>query len=117
LCGTFRTGFVSGICTPELIKRFYRSPDPLSVQATARSFLYMTERTIQISRHGLYDAPDTGLSSPTTPEERIALVETLTREAWALTGRKLPEYLRHDAPVRVRRLSPTQHVDARVDTR
>ncbi len=48
--------------------------------------------------------PDAGLVGETTPETRLALVEALTREAWALAGRELPSVPRHDWPVRVRRL-------------
>ena len=59
----------------------------------------MIERTITVTIRGLRDAPDAGLSEPGTPATRLALVDTLTREAWALAGRALPAYLRHEAPV------------------
>jgi hypothetical protein len=49
--------------------------------------------------------PDTGLAGDTTPEARLALVETLTREAWALAGRELPRYPRDAAPVCLRPLA------------
>ena len=45
-----------------------------------------------------------GLSGATTPTERLALVEVLTQEAWALAGWALPTYARHEAPVSTRPL-------------
>jgi hypothetical protein len=36
-----------------------------------------------------------------TPAERIAMVATLTRAAWALTGRPVPSYTRATMPVRI----------------
>lgn len=38
---------------------------------------------------------------PGTPAERIALVDRLSREAWALTGRPVPRYTRRTMPVRL----------------
>lgn len=64
----------------------------------------MHERAIGIRMRGLRDAPEPGLSASTTPEERLSLVETLTREAWALAGGPLPTYARSEAPVCVRPL-------------
>lgn len=66
----------------------------------------MRARVTQVTRRRLGDAADAGLSGPSTAEERLALVETLTREAWALAGRPLPSYARGDAPVRVVALDP-----------
>jgi hypothetical protein len=37
----------------------------------------------------------------TTPEERVAMVWTLTVEAWALAGRPIPAYSRAATPVRL----------------
>jgi hypothetical protein len=72
----------------------------LSTSARASdTLLGMTERTITVTIRGLRDAPDAGLSEPSTPATRLALVDTLTREAWALAGRALPVYPRHEAPV------------------
>ena len=61
----------------------------------------MGKRVVRISKRKLHDAPDAGLSGPTTPEERIILVETLTREAWAIAGMAMPVYDRSNTPVRV----------------
>lgn len=39
-----------------------------------------------------------------TAAERIAMVWQLTLDAWAMSGRPLPTYARHEAPGRKRRL-------------
>ncbi len=41
---------------------------------------------------------------PSTVEERLALVEILTRESWALAGLPLPRYARSRMPIRIARL-------------
>lgn len=48
------------------------------------------------------DAPPdvSGLS----PSERVAAVWSLTLDAWAMTGRPLPDYARAEAPGGLRRL-------------
>jgi len=66
----------------------------------------MRARTLSIRR--LHDVPDDGLSGPTTPAARLELVDTLTREAFALAGRAAPTYARHEAPVVVRPLRSGQ---------
>jgi hypothetical protein len=57
-----------------------------------------------VRRFRLGEEPGDDLSAFTTPLERLAMMEGLAREAWALTGRPLPDYRRADAPVRVRPL-------------
>jgi hypothetical protein len=64
----------------------------------------MTSRTTTLSIRRLHDVADDGLSGPTTPAARLALVETLTREAFALAGEVAAAYPRHEAPVVVRPL-------------
>jgi hypothetical protein len=64
----------------------------------------MADRVSTITVRALRAAPDAGTSGPSTPVTRLALVETLTREAWALAGRALPSYARREAPVSVRPL-------------
>jgi len=76
----------------------------------------MDERVSTVTLRGLRDAPDAGLSGPSTPEARLALVETLTREAWALAGGEPPPYVRRDAPVQLRPLRPPR-VEDRPTTR
>lgn len=49
----------------------------------------------------LGEEPGDDLSATTTAEERLAMVWTLTLEAWRLAGRELPNYERSAMPVRV----------------
>ncbi len=55
----------------------------------------------------LGEEPSDDLSATTTAEERLAMVAELTRELWTLTGDRLPDYPRSEAPVRklLRRVS------------
>lgn len=48
--------------------------------------------------------PQDHLDRSTTPEERLAMVWTLTVEAWTLAGRPMPAYPRTATPVRLYRL-------------
>lgn len=67
-------------------------------------FLIMASRTITITTRSLHSEPDAGLSATGTAAARVALVEVLTREAWALARREVPAYPRHASPVVVRSL-------------
>ena len=40
------------------------------------------------------------LSTTTSAEERVAMVWELTLQSWELSGRPMPVYSRHEAPVR-----------------
>jgi hypothetical protein len=64
-----------------------------SVRAAARE-------SWTVRKHRLGDEPSDDLSDSTTAEERIAMMEPLALEAWALTGKPLPDYDRGSAPVR-----------------
>ncbi len=52
----------------------------------------------------LGEEPRDDLSLTTTAEERLEMVETLSVEAWALTGKPFPSYQRHETPVMLRPL-------------
>jgi len=67
----------------------------------------MKRRVVTIAVRPLRAAPDTGLSELGTAESRLALVETLTREAWSISGHDLPTYTRATTPIRVCPLRPT----------
>jgi hypothetical protein len=54
--------------------------------------------------HRLGEEPPDDLSALTTPEERLAMMELLALEAFALWGRPLPSYGRGESPVVLRRL-------------
>jgi hypothetical protein len=48
--------------------------------------------------------PSDDLTATTTSEERLAMMEPLALEAFALSGRPLPNYDRGESPVALRRL-------------
>jgi hypothetical protein len=53
---------------------------------------------IRVYRLG--NEPGDDLSSTTTAEERLAMVWSLTLEAWAVAGKPLPCYSRGETPIR-----------------
>jgi hypothetical protein len=53
---------------------------------------------IRVYRLG--NEPGDDLSSTTTAEERLAMVWSLTLEAWAVAGKPLPSYSRSETPIR-----------------
>jgi len=59
-------------------------------------------------RVGALGRPDDSddLSPTTTAEERVLMVEFLTRQAWAVSGLPVPTYLRREIPGRVVRSKP-----------
>ncbi len=63
-----------------------------------------------IRRYQLGGEPSDDLSGSTTAEERLAMVEALTAEAWALTGKSVPTYTRQQTPIERRpwRVSPAR---------
>ena len=44
------------------------------------------------------------LSASTTAEERLAMIWPLSRDAWLLSGQAIPDYERHQTPVRLSKL-------------
>ena len=56
--------------------------------------------TWPVRRTTLDDDGRAELLAATTPEERIAMMDELSREAWTLAGRPYPIYDRKDAPIR-----------------
>ena len=90
-----------------LVARSAESPAPPSPDGQPCSnFHGMTNRRASITVRHLRSAPDAGLSAGGTAAERVALIETLTAEAWALAGHDLPTYARSDAPIRIAALRP-----------
>jgi hypothetical protein len=51
--------------------------------------------------HRLTDEPPNDLKATTTAGERVAMVWPITLDAWASAGRPLPQYERHEMPVRL----------------
>ena len=54
----------------------------------------------------LGEEPGDDLSRETTPAQRLAMMWPLAVEAWALAGRTLPTYGRHELPLSTRRAIP-----------
>ena len=52
-------------------------------------------------RYSLGDEPTENLQSSTTAEERLAMMWELSRQAWLLSGRGVPDYPRSRMPGRV----------------
>ncbi len=53
-----------------------------------------------VRRASLDDDGRADLCAGTTPEERIAMMDALAREAWQIAGKPLPTYKRENAPIR-----------------
>lgn len=64
----------------------------------------MDSREITLALRSLHAEPDNGLSAPLSPSEMLALVETLSRESWALAGHVESTFPRTAWPVTVRKL-------------
>jgi hypothetical protein len=60
-----------------------------------------SRRTWPVRLVGLGTEPRAHIPRLTTPEERLAMVWTLTVEGWALADRPMPAYLRRATPVRL----------------
>lgn len=41
------------------------------------------------------------LAAGTTPEERLAMMWPLASDTWAMIGKDLPDYARHEMPIRI----------------
>lgn len=70
----------------------------------------LARRSWPVRKYRLGDEPPDDLRSTTTASERLGMVWQLTRDAWAMAGREIPDYPRREMPIRVRRLG-----DAPVD--
>ena len=61
----------------------------------------------------LGDEPGDDLSAATSPEERLAMVGTLTLEAWSLSGQPMPDYRRGETPISRRPWLPPRSASVR----
>lgn len=73
-------------------------PEPPDEAAQARA---RARRNWPVRKLRLGEEPPEDLSHHTTPAERFAMVERLSLDAWAMTGRPLPSYTRDQMPVSV----------------
>lgn len=58
-------------------------------------------RTWPVRAFRLGREPSEDLSFSTTALERLEMIWPLTVDAWALAGQAIPDYPRHQAPIRV----------------
>jgi hypothetical protein len=58
-------------------------------------------RSWPIRVYNLGEEPDEDLSATTTAAERVEMVWQLTLDAWASSGRPIPDYPREKMPVRI----------------
>jgi hypothetical protein len=77
------------------------NPDMSSGDASGMPFRAASRRTWPVRLVALGAEPRDHLDRSTTPEERLAMVWSLTVEAWALCGRPMPAYPRTATPVRL----------------
>ncbi len=68
-----------------------------------------SEWPVRVFRLG--EEPGDDISATTTAEERLAMVEVLTREAFGLAGRPWPAYARAEAPIARRPLGAPPTTD------
>lgn len=69
-----------------------------SFEERARARAGWPVRALSLGAEELTDPRDTS-----TVDERLALVATLTREQWRLSGREVPAYARSEAPGQILR--------------
>jgi len=68
--------------------------------------------TWPVRAYRLGQEPVDDLRTTTSAAERVAMVWQITQDAWSLAGRTIPEYLRHQTPVRVVRLAAGAQPDS-----
>ena len=64
-----------------------------------------------IRKTTLADSQVDDLSTSTTASERLAMMWELAVEAWLVSGRTLPDYQRHECPVRMVRAGERATID------
>lgn len=68
-----------------------------------RSARAAARRSWPIRKFRLGEEPDDDLSETTTAKERLEMMWPMTVDAWTLAGKKIPDYPREKAPIRVTR--------------
>jgi hypothetical protein len=56
-------------------------------------------RSWPVRKHGLGEEPSEDLSASTTAAERLGMMWRLAQDAWAMAGRPIPDYPRHEMPI------------------
>jgi hypothetical protein len=66
----------------------------------------MTRSAWPVRHYPLGSEHGANLVATTSAEDRLAMMWELAQQAWALTGRELPDYRRDEIPGRVVRSAP-----------
>jgi hypothetical protein len=72
-----------------------RAQDPAAAERA------LARKTWPVHAFRLGREPGEDLSASTTAVERLEMIWPLTVDAWTLAGRIIPDYPRHEAPIRV----------------
>lgn len=70
-------------------------------QETDRAARAAARKSWPIRVYRLGEEPPEDLRAATTAAERVEMVWQITLDVWELSGRKIPDYPRAEAPVRV----------------
>ncbi len=70
-------------------------------ESSEREARAAARRSWPVRAYRLGEEPAEDLSAVTTAAERLAMMWPLALDAWAAAGRPLPDYPRHQAPVRI----------------
>lgn len=91
---------VSGVATAG--RYTFPVSDPLDMAERKRRAAARRSWPVHKVRPG--EEPGEDLSASTTAAERIGMMWRLAQDAWALSGRPIPEYSRAEMPITKRRL-------------
>lgn len=75
-----------------------------STEAEERKCRAAARRSWPVRKVRPGDEPPENLSATTTAAERIGMMWRLAQDAWAMTGRPMPDYSREEMPITKRRL-------------
>ena len=78
-------------------------------EESARAARAEARRSWPIRKFRLGEEPDDDLSNTTTAKERLEMMWPMTVDAWTLAGKKIPDYPRDKAPIRVIRRSDSDY--------
>lgn len=84
--------------------RRYTFPVSDPLEATERERRAASRRSWPVRKVRLGEEPCENLSATTTAAERIGMMWRLAQDAWALSGRPIPDYSREEMPITKRRL-------------
>jgi hypothetical protein len=78
--------------------------EPIGDELVSRERRAQARRSWPVRKYRLGEEPPEDLSATTTAEERLGMMWRLAQDAWAVTGRPIPDYPREKTPISKRRL-------------